>query len=101
MEEPAMTPNHSQKHQREFDRPHSVQTIENEHRSLHDLLKVVAAAGTSTALFDALTALPRLLGEHFAAEEKIDGMHVGRSAETSSRDFRSARLASKRTPVHP
>lgn len=57
-----------------FDKNHPVGIVEDEHRTLRSQLDVISAATTATALMAGLAPLPKMLSEHFAGEEKIDGL---------------------------
>jgi hypothetical protein len=54
---------------------HSPERIEEDHRTLEDQLDAVAAATTRTALLQGLRPLPRMLQEHFAREEQVNGFY--------------------------
>lgn len=54
---------------------HSPERIEEDHRTLEDQLDAVAAATTRTALLQGLRPLPRMMQEHFAREEQVNGFY--------------------------
>jgi hypothetical protein len=54
---------------------HSPERIEEDHRTLEDQLDAVAGATTCTALLQGLRALPKMLQEHFALEEQVNGFY--------------------------
>ena len=61
--------------QNTVDPHHSPERIEEDHRTLEDQLDAVAAATTRTALLQGLRPLPRMMQEHFAREEQVNGFY--------------------------
>lgn len=70
-----MTTNEQRGQGIELDRDHPAGRIEDEHRTLRDQLDIVASANTTTNLMAGLTSLPKMLSEHFAGEERVDGLY--------------------------
>ncbi|MBW2232062.1 MAG: hemerythrin domain-containing protein [Deltaproteobacteria bacterium] len=70
-----MTTNDEREQRAAVDQEHPAARVEEDHRTLRGQLDTIAAATTRTALLDGLLAVPKILLEHFALEEQIDGLY--------------------------
>jgi len=57
-----------------FGENHPAGEVEEEHRTLRGQLDIVTSATTTTDLIACLALMPKMLSEHFAGEEQVDGL---------------------------